>query len=87
MPDTVRERGRQVKGGALELVARKMPERATSAFLDVTKEEIAYRWLRRGQTTREISRGMRINDREAVERAVHDVLSPTPRPFVVRKAA
>ncbi len=88
MPEnSIRERGRQTKGGSLELIPKKTMGRATGAFLDATKQEIAYRWLYRGQSTREISRGMRINDREAVESAVRDQLAPAPRPFVVRRAA
>lgn len=79
MSDIVKERGRQCKGGSLELIPRKTPGRATGAFLDQTKTEI-------GQTTREISRGMRINDREAVEAAVRDVLAPRP-PLQFRRAA
>lgn len=84
MPEnSIRERGRQTKGGSLELA------RATAGFLDSTKQEIAYRWLYRGQSTREISRWMRINDRDAVEKAVRDVVAPSggPGPFVVRRAA
>jgi hypothetical protein len=75
MSSSMSERGRQIKG------------RATAAFLDVTKNEIAHRWLNHRQTTREISRGLRINDREAVERAVHDVLAPRPRPFAITRRA
>lgn len=86
--NSMRERGRQIKGGSLELIPRKGPTRATAAFLDTTKQEIVHRWLHRGQTTREISRGLRIHDREAVERAVHDVLAPKTGPsIVIRRAA
>lgn len=87
--NSVRESGRQIKGGSLQLVAKKAPGRANVPFLDETKNEIAYRWLQRGQSTREISRGLRINDRAAVERAIHEVLSPKlePKPFLLRRAA
>lgn len=88
MPDRVRETGRQIKGGSLELMARKGPARASVAFLDATKNEIARRWLKCGQTTREISKGLQINNSEAVESALRDALTPTPtRPFIVRRAA
>lgn len=88
MPDRVRETGRQIKGGSLELIARKGPGHASVAFLDATKNEIAYRWLRAGQSTREISRGLNINNREAVESALRDALASAPaRPFIVRRAA
>lgn len=87
MRKSIGENGRQIYGPSAEVVQRKGPAKANAAFLDATKNEIAYRWLQRGQSTREISRSLRINDREVVERAVHEVLSPKPRPFVVRKAA
>lgn len=81
------EAGRQIKTPVLEVIQRKGPGRASVAFLDTTKQEIAYRWLRAGQSTREISKGLRINDREAVESALRDALAPRPRPFVMRSAA
>ena len=85
----MKEKGRQVNTARLYVVAKKQPGRASGAFLNATKNEIAYRWLQRGQSTREISRGLRINDREAVEAAVRDAVTPKPRPFVVagKKAA
>lgn len=85
----MKEKGRQVNTARLYVVTRKQAGRATGAFLDATKNEIAYRWLQRGQSTREISRGLRINDREAVEAAVREAVAPAPRPFVMagRKAA
>jgi len=84
----MKEKGRQFNGSRLYVVAKKQPGRATGAFLDSTKNEIAYRWLQRGQSTREISRGLRINNREAVEAAVREAVVPTPgRPFVVGKRA
>lgn len=83
----VGETGRQIKTPALEVIQRKGPGRASVAFLDTTKQEIAYRWLRGGQSTREISKGLRINYREAVESALRDALAPRPRPFVMRRAA
>lgn len=85
----MKEKGRQFNGPRLYVVAKKQPGRAIGAFLDETKNEIAYRWLQRGQFTREISRGLRINDREAVEAAVREAMTPTtPRPFITgRKAA
>ena len=89
MRKSIGENGRQIYGPAAETVQRKSPVRANVAFLDTTKNEIAYRWLQRGQSTREISRSLRINDREAVESAVREVLSPKqgPRVLVMRRAA
>lgn len=83
----VKGNGRQIKGGSLELIPRKSPARASVGFLDSAKGELVHRWLHQRQTTREISRGLRINDREAVERAVQEALAPKPRPFVVMRRA
>lgn len=74
----MKEKGCQLNSQRLYVVTRKPQERANGAFLDETKNEIAYRWLQRGQSTREISRGLRINDREAVEAAVREVITPRP---------
>lgn len=89
MRKNIGENGRQIYGPAAETVQRKSPARASAAFLDTTKSEIAYRWLQRGQSTREISRSLRINDREAVESAVREVLSPSreSKVVVMRRAA
>jgi len=46
------------------VIDRKPPTRAITTGLS---EEILYRWLHLGQGTREISRGLRIGDRELVE--------------------
>ena len=45
------------------------------AFTHQVRDEIMYRWRYAGQTTREISRGLRLNDREAVERVIQDRLT------------
>lgn len=89
MRKSIGENGRQIYGPAAETIQRKGPARATVGFLDTTKNEIAYRWLQRGESTRQISRSLRINDREAVESAVREVLKPNPGPRVVaiRRAA
>lgn len=89
MRKSIGENGRRIYGPAAETIQRKSPTRATSAFLDTTKNEIAYRWLQRGESTCQISRSLRINDREAVESAVRDVLAPKPGPRMVaiRRAA
>ena len=87
MRKSIGENGRQIYGPAAETIQRKGPVRATAGFIDITKNEIAYRWLQRGESTRQISRNMHINDREAVESAVRDVLAPKPRPVLVMRRA
>ena len=79
-----------VNTGTDEVIERKGMARAVTHDLS---DEILYRWLYLGQGTREISRGLRIGDREFVEdevkrrvTAVGPVRPPRPT-FVPKKAA
>ena len=69
MPNTLRLLPRIGQADQSEHVERKGPARA---FTSRVEAEIIYRWKYVGQSTREISRGLRINDREAVERVIQD---------------
>lgn len=55
------------------------------------REEIVYRFVYAGQLTREISKNLAINDREAVERVIQRALMPRrPMPALIvpmRRAA
>lgn len=58
---------RREQYAAAQTVERKAPARAFTAQVE---DQIVYRWRFAGQTTREISRGLRLGNREAVERVI-----------------
>jgi hypothetical protein len=58
-----------------QTVERKKPARSLSPAV---AEQCAYRWLYVGQTTRQISNGLRIHDRPLVENAIRDRLRGGP---------
>lgn len=68
MPDRMlRLVPRVAQGADSQTVERKAPARAFTAQVE---EQIVYRWRFAGQSTREISRGLRLGNREAVERVI-----------------
>jgi hypothetical protein len=58
-----------------QAVERKKPARSLSPAV---AEQCAYRWLYVGQTTRQISNGLRIHDRPLVESAIRERLRGGP---------
>ncbi len=65
-----------VKGNQQSQYAHVIERKQVSrAFTHQVRDEIIYRWRYAGQSTREIIRGLRINDREAVERVIQDRLT------------
>mgnify|MGYP000948503744 CR=1 FL=1 len=59
--------GRVEQSAIAQVIERKPPARAFTAQVE---EQILYRWRFAGQSTRQISRGLRLNDREAVEAVI-----------------
>lgn len=64
--------GRVEQSAIAQVIERKPPARA---FTSQVEEQILYRWRFAGQSTRQISRGLRLNDREAVEAVIQDRLN------------
>lgn len=77
------------RGGIGPQLVRGVEYVGDAIYIESRREEILSRWLRYGQTTAQISRGLRIYDREFVELVIRRAVSartipPTP---IVRKAA